>query len=167
MEQEAAPIFYEQNLFQFICNDLEICHEQNIDANNHLRAESLSPYDDDRMTCPNIGVPKRYIKSLRKVCLVRELDDLVPNSIWSIDLWVLDLENAINYLAARNVSLNELWIDLERIDRGDVTQWNLDPASLSCELDAEKRISTAAGKFANLNRLLISNPARVVDRQNR
>ena len=88
---------------------------------------------------------------------LRELDDLVPKSLWFIDLWVLDLENAINYLSARNVSLNELWIDLERIHRDDVTQWDLDPASLLRELDAEKRISTAVGKFANLNRLLISN----------
>lgn len=155
VEREAAPIFYERNLFRFNCGDLEICREQNLDANKHLQAESLSSYDDARMTCPNIGVPKRYLKSLRKVYLFRKLDDMDSKSLWFIDFWVLDLENAINYLAARNVILSQLWIVLQKRFGLCELRWGPDPASLLRELDAEKRISTAVGKFANLSRLNI------------
>lgn len=157
VEVEAAPIFYGRNLFRFRCDDLEICHEQYlVDTNDHLRAEILSSYDDARMTCPNIGVPKRYIKSLRKVCLVRQVNDREPKSVWFMDRWVLDLENAITYLAARNVSLNELRINLERKDPGNIIRLHSDAAHLLRDLDVEKRISTAVAKFANLDLLLIS-----------
>lgn len=111
VEQEAAPIFYERNLFRFNIRHWEISVENNVP--NQVRAkEGLSSYDDSQMTCPMIDVPKRHINSLCKVNLIRESPGHWPNGPLFDDmlgrqgLGILDLENVATYLAARNVILN-------------------------------------------------------------
>lgn len=162
VEQEAAPIFYERNLFRFGSKHCDIPIENNLDVLNQVRAkEGLSSYDDSQTTCPMIDVPKRHINSLRKVNLIRELPGHWPNGplfdnrLGRQGLGILDLENAITYLAERNVILNLLSITLKRIDLCSSIQWDPDPSTLLRELDAESRISTAVGKLANLDRLEI------------
>lgn len=163
VERDAAPIFYKQNLFRFICRDWEwaISSEHGLDVYNEARAASrgLSSYDDAQMTCPVIDVPKRYINSLRNVSLIRELPGQWSNgplgdyTLEPKDLEMPDLENAINFLAARSTTLNSLSITLKRMNLCDVIHWDPDPSSFLWQLDTERRISTAVGKFANLARL--------------
>lgn len=156
VEREAAPIFYERNLFRFNCRHVEISSEHNLDQ---VRAkEGLSLYDDAQMICPIVDVPKRHINSLRNVSLIRELSGYWPNgplNLGSQSTGILDLEDAINFLATRNTILNSLSITLKRTTPCGMVQWDPDPSPLLRELDAEIRISTAVGKLANLSRLEI------------
>lgn len=73
-------------------------------------------------------------------------------------LGTLILENAINLLAERNTVLKSLTIVLKRVGhrsgmQWDPDDWDPDPSTLLSALDAERRISTAVGKLANLGRL--------------
>lgn len=162
VEREAAPVFYERNLFRFNFRHLHISFEHDSHGYNKVRAkEGLSSYDDAQMTCPIIDVPKRHIGSLRKLGLVRELPGYWPNgplddySLGPRGLRILDFEKAIGFLAARNVILKSLTITLKRIGLCDSIQWDSDPSTLLRELDADRRISTAVGKLENLGRLEI------------
>lgn len=156
VEREAAPIFYERNLFRFLCQDSGSGH--NLDENNQVRAEErLSSNDDAQTTSTVIEVPKRHINSLRRVSLICEPPALSCHGPVGEIAWILDLEKTIDFLAARNAILSSLSITLERVDRHVVIQWNPDPSTFLRELDAERRISTAVGKLANLRRLEITH----------
>lgn len=162
VEREAAPIFYERNLFRFDCQNWETSSEHDVDVYNEVRAKKgLSSYDEAQMTCPVIDVPKRHINSLRQVSLIRHLPGHWPNGplfdkrLGPQGPGILELENTINFLAARNAILNSLSIILKRTDQCGSIQWDPDPSTLLRELDADKRISTAVGKLLNLDRLEI------------
>lgn len=163
VERDAAPMFYGQNLFRFVCQDWEwaTTSEHGLDVYNEARSANrgLSSYEDAQIECPMIDVPKRYIGSLRNVSLIRELPGQWSN--WPLGDYNLepkglempDLEKAINFLAARSTILYSLSITLKRMNPCDVIQWDPDPSQFLWQLDTERRISTAVGKFANLARL--------------
>lgn len=156
VEQEAAPIFYEQNIFLFNLKNLNPPHRY-----KYKRIDKgLSPYDDAQMICPIIDVPQRHINSLRNVRLTRDIPGYLPDSslddhfkFGALGLGILDLESVINFLSTRNNILKSLSIDLRRLYLCNISQWDPDPSRLLRELDFEKRISTAVGKLANLHRL--------------
>lgn len=159
VEREAAPIFYEQNLFQF-----NLRHLDTPDVYKLGRAEQgLSPYDDAQMICPIIDVPQRHINSLRNLSLTKDvggkhwpngsLDD--NSKLGPSGLGILDFESVINFLATRNNILKSLSIMMRRLYKCGGIRWDPDPSNLLRELDYEKRISTAVEKLANLDRLEI------------
>lgn len=159
VEREAAPIFYERNLFRF-----NFRHLHSAPDNLHKmvrKRQGLSSYDDAQMECPTINVPKRHINSLRHVDLVKELFGHWPNgpldngTLGPKGLEIPDFEEAINFLAARNMILSSLSITLRRIQKCGVIVWDSDLSTILHELDAERRFSTAVGKLANLRRLEI------------
>ncbi|MCJ1466619.1 hypothetical protein MMC07_005239 [Pseudocyphellaria aurata] len=163
VEREAAPIFYEQNLFRFHCrHSILLSSEQTLAVYDKVRArEGLSSYDDAQTTCPIIDVPKRYIKSLRNISLVRELTGIWPNGslgakkIGPQGFEIPVLEDAIDFLAARNTALNCLSIVLKRISLCGGVTWDPDPTALLLELNGQKTLANAVAKLANLGRLEI------------
>ncbi|MCJ1254530.1 hypothetical protein MMC24_002345 [Lignoscripta atroalba] len=160
IERDAAPIFYELNLFRFVCQSID---ELEDDHNTRRPDEGLSPssYKDKQTECPYIDVPKRHINSLRNISLVKELNGYWPNgpvvdaALGAQGLGVLEFEETINWLAARNAILNLLSINLRRTYRIASISWDTDPSTLLRELDRERRISRAVGKFNNLRCLEI------------
>lgn len=162
VEREAAPIFYEQNLFRFHCRHSGPSSEQTLDVYDQARAQkSLSSYDDAQTTCPIIDVPKRYIKSLRNISLIREIRGIWPNGslgakgIGPQGFGITVLEDAIDFLAARNTILTSLSIVLKRVNLCGGVQWDPNPTALLHELDGEKSLSSSVEKLANLCRLEI------------
>lgn len=160
VEREGAPIFYEQNLFQF-----NVRYLNTPDVYTLGRAgQGLSPYDDAQMICPIIDVPQRHINSLRNLSLVKDVEGTQwPNQfrvgfgyfkLGASGLGILDFETVIDFLAARNDILKSLSITM-KLFKCDTIRWDPDPSSLMRELDCEKRISTAVGKLASVDRLKI------------
>lgn len=160
VEREAAPIFYERNLFQF---NLRYLNTPDIYRLGRA-GQGLSPYDDAQMICPIIDVPQRHINSLRHLSLVKDVEGTQwPNhfldgfgyfKLGASGLGILDFESVVNFLATRNDILKSLSMNMI-LYKCDQIQWDPDPSNLMRELDHEKRISTAAEKLASLDRLKI------------
>lgn len=161
VEREAAPIFYERNLFRFNFRHHHSALENDPDLCDARVEQGLSSYDDAQMTWPMIDVPKRHINSLRHVNLVKELSGYWPNgpldngTLGPEGLGIPLIEKIINFLAARNSILSSLSITLRRMQRCGEIGWDPDPSTLLRELDAERRFSTSVGKLVNLSRLEI------------
>lgn len=163
IEKEAAPVFYEVNLFHFVCQP------PNQPANN-INSQTdagLSQYRDVQTECPSIDVPARHINSLRNISLLKELKGWWPNGplidarLGPDGLGMLEFEKTITWLASRNAILNLLSVTLRRKGTVGRIDWDSDPSSILDELDQGRRVSTAVGKLTNLSRLEIWKSRRV------
>ena len=94
-------------------------------------------------------MPDRYISFLRHVHLYKLLTGNKRKGYK-----ILDLQSAINCLAARN-TIRRLSITLEEWGKKEKSEWDLDRFSILHALDDGKCISTAVVKLMNLGRLEI------------
>ena len=166
IEKEAAPIFYEVNVFHFVCRKLG---EPADDARIQI-ATGLPRYYDVQTECPYVDVPARHINSLRNIGLITELEGFWPNGplidavLGPDGLGLLEFESTITWLASRNTILNLLSVTLRRRSLVSRIDWDPNPSSILDELDQERRISTAVGKLTNLRCLEIWKSRRVNER---
>ena len=166
IEQEAAPILYEINLFQFVC-------QKPSEPTNNITSQTeagLPRYNDIQTECLLDDVPGRHINSLRNISLIKEFNGFWPNgplmdTALGLDgLGMLEFEKAISWLASRNAILNLLSVTLRRRSRVSHIDWDANPSPILDALDQERRISTAVEKLTNLRCLEIWKSRRVNER---
>ncbi|MCJ1477549.1 hypothetical protein MMC13_006221 [Lambiella insularis] len=159
IEHEAAPVFYENNVFHFeytLSEKGSQASGEPLDYEMRRRKGNLSSYDDMQTECPYLDVPKRHVKSLRNVCFLKELEGYWPNGsvvdsvLGAEGLGTVDFAETISWLAARNAILDCISITLRR--RGPISRitWDESPTCLLAGLDRDRCISTAVDRFPSL-----------------
>ena len=150
VESEAGTIFYEVNQFHFRFKPPEgegILPQVPAQAQEREHNAWIS------------AMPERHADSLKSVSLIKELPRCWPNgpvlNSWRGEdgLGLLECEQMINWLAARNAILNVLSITLRRQAIVNYVEFDQNPLVLLSELDKDHQISAAVTKLSNLKRL--------------
>ena len=167
---EAAPIFYENNVFQLECNFQTILEDED-DESKEFYTNLTSPPDIlyiGLTRCISIEVPYRYMSSLRRLSLIRpfashwpDRSHMDPQSLLRGEPDLPDeleemsnvFQYAISFLVANASMITSLSLDVRMSRALSYNDWDPDPSIFLWTVDPFRQTAHAVGYLHHLKQL--------------